>query len=53
MGAKVNCKKGYNTPQGYVEFKSNDRCPVSDSPLCERCNAKDLPEGKKFAKTGV
>ncbi|MBU1044506.1 MAG: hypothetical protein KJ915_08960 [Candidatus Omnitrophica bacterium] len=43
MAAKVSCKKGYNTNQGYVEFKSNgtpEVCPVSNATNCEGCNAK-------------
>jgi hypothetical protein len=43
MSAKVNCKKGYNTKEGYVEFKKSgtiELCPVSNSVYCERCEAK-------------
>lgn len=42
MSAKVNCKKGYNTKEGYVEFKrcsTTETCPVSDVISCEECKA--------------
>lgn len=45
MGAKVNCKKGYNTKECYVEFKKHgdaERCPVSDAYNCEECKAKSF-----------
>lgn len=47
MGAKVNCKKGYNASNGYVEFKKTgdtERCPVSDAVCCESCGAKSWDE---------
>jgi hypothetical protein len=43
MGAKVNCKKGYNTREGFVEFKKlgeGELCPVSNAASCEGCQAK-------------
>ncbi len=40
MGAKVRCKKGYNTVEGCVEFKENSSCPVSGATNCEECQAK-------------
>ncbi len=48
MGAKVNCKKGYNTKDGYVEFKKvveGEFCPASNADHCEQCKAKKfVPE---------
>lgn len=40
MGAKVRCKKNYNTSEGCVEFKESGCCPVSNVASCENCNAK-------------
>ena len=42
MAAKVRCKKGYDSAEGYVEFKKsgdNEICPVSNASCCESCNA--------------
>ena len=44
MAAKTSCKKGYNTKDGYVEFKKAgnvELCPVSDARCCEECTIKD------------
>lgn len=43
MAAKVHCKKGYDTKDGYVEFKiiaGQEMCPVSGVSYCEICKAK-------------
>ena len=58
MGAKVNCKKGYNTREGFVEFKKTEDgefCPVSDLPFCEMCQVKPFESELKMkhSKGGV
>lgn len=43
MGAKVKCKKDYNTNDACVEFKKSgdtEVCPVSNAYCCEECEAK-------------
>ena len=53
MGAKVKCRKGYNTKDGYVEFKTfgdNEVCPVSNAEFCERCDAEVFESEKKEGK---
>ena len=47
MGAKVFCKKGYNTKDAFVEFKQEkdlERCPVSDARYCAECKIKKLED---------
>lgn len=43
MAARVNCKKGYNTPDGWVEFKKTgdrEHCPISGAEICARCDVR-------------
>ncbi|MFH1458873.1 MAG: hypothetical protein ABIG64_00665 [Candidatus Omnitrophota bacterium] len=47
MAAKLNCKKGYNCKDGYLEFKNCngiERCPVCDVSSCNQCTAEEFPK---------
>ena len=51
--ARVNCKKGYNLKEGYVEFKNTKNgevCPISGEGICKWCDIKSFISETKNKK---